>query len=58
MVDFLELNWDESCLAFYDNKRPVRTASVTQVRQPIYNRSVERWKKYARHIEPFRDEIE
>jgi hypothetical protein len=33
-------------LAFHENRRPVRTASVTQVRQPIYQRSVGRWMHY------------
>jgi len=33
-------------LAFHEFKRPVRTASVTQVRQPVYKRSVARWKNY------------
>ena len=40
------LDWDPACLEFYRNERPVRTASLTQVRQPIYNGSVARWKNY------------
>lgn len=40
------LEWDPACLEFYRTERPVRTASVTQVRQPIYRRSVARWKHY------------
>jgi hypothetical protein len=36
----------QPCLAFHQSKRPVRTASVVQVRQPIYTRSVARWKHY------------
>lgn len=31
---------------------PVRTASIWQSRQPIYNTSVGRWKNYERHIKP------
>lgn len=46
LVDWCGLEWDPACLAFYELKRPVRTASVTQVRQPVYKRSVARWKKY------------
>jgi tetratricopeptide (TPR) repeat protein len=38
--------WDPSCLEFYRTHRRVRTASVTQVRKPIYKRSVARWKNY------------
>lgn len=40
------LEWEPACLEFYRTERPVRTASVTQVRQPVYQRSVARWKHY------------
>jgi tetratricopeptide (TPR) repeat protein len=40
------LEWEPACLEFYRNDRPVRTASVAQVRQPVYQRSVARWKHY------------
>ena len=40
------LEWEPRCLAFHETRRPVRTASVRQVRQPIYTRSVGRWKNY------------
>jgi hypothetical protein len=40
------LEWEPACLEFHRTERPVRTASVTQVRQPVYKRSVARWKKY------------
>jgi tetratricopeptide (TPR) repeat protein len=43
------LDWDERCLAFHQTDRPVRTASVMQVRQPIYNSAIGRW----RVCEPF-----
>jgi tetratricopeptide (TPR) repeat protein len=38
------LPWDPACLEFYKTARPVRTASMTQVRQPIYQSSVGRWR--------------
>jgi Sulfotransferase family len=40
------LDWDPACLEFHQTRRPVRTASVAQVRQPIYKQSVARWKNY------------
>jgi tetratricopeptide (TPR) repeat protein len=40
------LEWEPACLEFHRNERPIRTASVTQVRQPVYTRSVARWKNY------------
>ena len=52
LVDFVGLPWDQSCLAFYETKRPVFTASLWQVRQPIYTSSVGRWRHYAKHLGP------
>jgi tetratricopeptide (TPR) repeat protein len=52
IVNFCGLEWDESCLSFYKTKRPVRTASVVQVRQPIYGSSVGRWQPYEKELEP------
>jgi tetratricopeptide (TPR) repeat protein len=46
LIAWCGLEWEPQCLAFHETKRPVRTASVTQVRQPIYTRSVARWKHY------------
>ena len=40
------LEWEPACLEFHRTQRPIRTASVAQVRQPIYRRSVPRWKNY------------
>jgi len=52
IVAFCGLEWDDACLRFYETKRPVRTASLTQVRQPIYQTSVGRWKPYAHLLTP------
>jgi tetratricopeptide (TPR) repeat protein len=46
------LDWDPACLRFYETKRPVRTASVAQVRRPIFTTSVERWHRYEKHLGP------
>lgn len=40
------LDWEPVCVEFYRTKGPVRTASLAQVRQPIYQRSVGRWRNY------------
>ncbi len=40
------LGWEPACLQFHRTRRTVRTASVTQVRQPVYRTSVGRWKNY------------
>ena len=52
LVDFLGLPWDEACLSFHQNRRMVRTASVNQVRQPIYTTSKGRGQQYADHLGP------
>ncbi|RMD70257.1 MAG: sulfotransferase family protein, partial [Gammaproteobacteria bacterium] len=54
MVEFVGLPWDEACLAYRKNKRPVRTASIWQVRQPIYKRSLARWQRYEPFIAPLK----
>jgi hypothetical protein len=38
------LEWEPACLEFHRTQRPIRTASVMQVRQPVYQWSVARWK--------------
>jgi tetratricopeptide (TPR) repeat protein len=46
LVTACGLEWDPACLEFHRTRRPVRTASITQVRKPIYTTSVARWKNY------------
>jgi hypothetical protein len=52
LVAFCGLPWDDACLAFHQTPRTVRTASVNQVRQPIYRSAVARWKAYEPHLGP------
>ena len=49
LVEACGLEWQPACLEFHKTGRVVRTASVTQVRQPIYRKALGRWKAY----EPF-----
>ncbi len=51
------LEWDARCLEFYKTKRAVLTASVAQVRQPIYDKSIGRWRKYERFLGPLMAEL-
>mgnify|MGYP002621724751 CR=1 FL=1 len=55
LVKHINLDWDDSCLNFYNNKRVVKTASNLQVRQPIYHSSVNRWKRYEEQLGPLID---
>jgi tetratricopeptide (TPR) repeat protein len=52
LISFCGLNWDERCLAYDQNPRAVRTASILQVRRPVYKTSVGRWRRYAAHLRP------
>jgi Sulfotransferase family len=58
IVDHCGLAWDPDCLAFHQTERPVRTASATQVRQPIYCNSVGRWRRYAALLPPLLAELQ
>jgi tetratricopeptide (TPR) repeat protein len=57
LVDWCGLDWQPGCLAFHEGKRPVRTASVSQVRQPIYQRSLARWRHYEKSLGPLFDRL-
>lgn len=57
MIDFIGLDWDDACLDHTNNDRPVMTASFWQVRQPIYQTSLDRWPPYAAHLQPLVNEI-
>ncbi len=52
VLEYCGLEWDNACIEFFKTKRNVRTASVTQVRQPIYTSSVQRWRRYEKHLGP------
>lgn len=58
LIDWIGLEWDEKCLSFYESDRLVRTASITQVRQPIYKRSVKKWEHYMPWLEDLLGPIE
>lgn len=54
LVAHCGLDWDARCLAFHKTERPVRTASATQVRQPIYRSAVGRGRAYEDFLGPLR----
>lgn len=47
------LPWNPACLAFHETQRTVRTNPVG-VRQPIYDTSVGRWRRYESHLGPLK----
>lgn len=57
LIEYCGLEWNDACLDFHNTKRSIRTASVTQVRQPIYTSSVERWRHYEKFLGPLLDAL-
>ena len=51
------LPFEEACLRFHETERTVRTASSEQVRQPLYARSLGTWRRYERHLGPWKEEL-
>ena len=52
LLEYCELDWDENCLDFHNNKRAVKTSSALQVRQKMYQGSSEAWKKHEAYLQP------
>jgi tetratricopeptide (TPR) repeat protein len=52
LLAYIGLPWDPNCLNFYKNERVVKTASLMQVRKPIYKTSIARWKYFAEQLQP------
>tara|TARA_B100001250_G_scaffold387858_1_gene385641 strand:+ start:21 stop:1595 length:1575 start_codon:yes stop_codon:yes gene_type:complete len=50
LVSFCELDWNESYLKFYENKKTVSTASLAQVRSPLYKSSIKKWENYGEKL--------
>ena len=50
LISFTGLSWEESCLDFHQANNQVKTASVWQVRQPLYKGSSGRWKNYQQYF--------
>lgn len=57
MLEACGLNWDSENLEFYKKEKVVKTASLWQVRQPIYQSSKMRWKNYAPHVSRLADSL-
>lgn len=55
IIAFAGLEWDDACLRFWETRRGVATASQDQVRRPIYDSSIGRWKKFEKHLTPLLD---
>jgi len=52
LLHYCGIDWEEQCLAFHENNRPIITLSALQVRQKMYQGSSEAWKKYENYLQP------
>ncbi len=57
LLAYCGLPFEQGCLSFYDNDRPVRTASSEQVRQPIYKDGVEHWRHFEAWLGPLKEAL-
>jgi tetratricopeptide (TPR) repeat protein len=58
MIEFLDLDWEDGVLSHQELDRSVRTASVWQVRQPVYKTSKARWKRYEKWLTPLENALQ
>ncbi len=58
LLDFCGLDWEDACAQFHENPDPSTTASAAQVRQPLYDSSVEQWRHYSDQLSELRRLLE
>lgn len=57
LLDYCSLPFEPQCLRFFENDRPVRTASSEQVRQPIYREGIDHWRHFEPWLGPLKDAL-
>lgn len=57
VLQYLELPFEAQCLEFHRNPAPTSTASVVQVRQPLYDSSLSRWRRYEQELRPLAEQL-
>ncbi|MFT4198572.1 MAG: sulfotransferase [Pseudoxanthomonas sp.] len=57
LLDHCRLPFEDGCLRFFENDRPVRTASSEQVRRPINRDGVDHWRHYEQWLAPLKDAL-
>jgi tetratricopeptide (TPR) repeat protein len=57
LLGYCGLPFDPACLRFFENDRPVRTASSEQGRQPIYREGLDHWKHFEPWLGPLREAL-
>ena len=57
LLDYCGLPFEPACLRFFENDRPVRTASSEQVRRPIYRDGVDQWRRFEPWLDPLKEAL-
>jgi tetratricopeptide (TPR) repeat protein len=57
VLQHCSLQWEDACRSFHDTRRTVRTASLMQVRKPLYRSSIGGWRRYAKHLMPLAEAL-
>ncbi len=58
LLEYCELPWEDKVLEFYYTERPVKTASIQQVRSEIYQESKGKWRRYEKYLKPLLEVLE
>ena len=54
LLEYCNLGWEDSCMAFHRTKRTIITHSMSQVRMPLYKKSIKSWEPVAEELAPLR----
>ncbi len=57
LLDYCELEFEESCLNFHQTERAISSASAEQVRKPIFRSGLEHWRNYEAWLEPLKSSL-
>ena len=58
LLKFCELDFEQNCLNFYKNKRPIKTVSSAQARKPLYNKSINSYKNFEIYMKDIFQQID
>ena len=57
LLNFCDINFEQSCIEFYNNKRPIKTVSINQARQPIYKSSLNNNQNFEKYLNNFFNQL-
>lgn len=57
LLEYCGLPWDDACMSFHRNERPSMTASTLDIRKPLYDEAVDKWKNYEPFIAPLQEAL-